>query len=251
MGEKSSPPIRPFRWADLEADSAGAEGPQAARGDGVRRFEPQAFEDRADEPRGSEESADPGAPADGAAPPDPLARAREEAEQILLRAREEAGRIRAAAREEGIRQGREEARAEAAERAEALEALLRELAGWKPRLYEEARAQVLELVLELVRKMLGPLSEQCEGTVVHVVGRALQALADREQVTVRVHPTDLEEVVEAKPTLLEAVDGIRQLTVVEDPSVGRGGCRVQTPTAEIDARLDTQLEELVRVLRGA
>ncbi len=247
MGEKSSPPIRPFRWADLDP---GARGAQAGGGEGVRRFEPQAFEDLPDEPQGAKVVADPQEPAEGPAPPDPRSRAQEEAEQILRRAREEAGRIRAAAREEGTRQGREEALAEAAGRTEALETLLRELAEWKPRLYEEARAQVLDLVLELVRKMLGPLAEQCEGAVVHVVGRALQALADREQVTVRVHPADLEVAVEAKPTLLEAVDGIRQLTVVEDPSVGRGGCRVQTPTAEIDARLDTQLEELVRVLKG-
>jgi flagellar assembly protein FliH len=86
--------------------------------------------------------------------------------------------------------------------------------------------------------------------VVPVVERSLQMLSDREQLTIRVNPDDLKVVLDAKPQLLEAVDGIQKLTVLEDPSVRPGGCLVQTPTTEIDARLETQLQELARSIRS-
>ncbi len=244
MAKDSPAPFRPIRWDD-SGDPAGPKGK-------VRPFRPLELDESAPPEREPPAPAgpEPEAPGGEAPGPDPREAARAEAEALLARARDEAEALREAAREEGFREGQERAREEVAQRIEALEGLLRELAEWKPRLYEEGRAQVLELVLALVRKILGPLSEQCEEAVVYVTERALQSIADRENVTVRVHPDDLQAVVDAKPAFLETVDGIRQLTVVEDPSVSRGGCRVQTPTAEIDARLETQLEELVRVLRG-
>ncbi len=240
-------PVRPFRWTSLE----GEERPGAADTDTVEPFRPAEL--------GAEES-DP-ADAQGHGGPvrglkkDPLEEARREAREILARARAEAEALRERARAEGLKRGRAEAleavRKEAAERVEHLEALLRELSAYKPRLYREARQQVVDLTLSLVEKLLGPLTEEVSGMVVRVVERALQVLADRETVTIRVHPDDLQTVLEAKPQLLETFDGIRQLAVVEDPSVHRGGCQIQTPTAEIDARLETQLEEIVRAVRGA
>ncbi|MBE0616947.1 MAG: hypothetical protein IH608_03325, partial [Proteobacteria bacterium] len=103
----------------------------------------------------------------------------------------------------------------------------------------------------LVNRLLGPLAEGDETAVIRVVERALQLLSDRENLTIRVNPKDLRSLVEAKPLLLESFDGIQKLTVLEDPAVKRGGCLVQTPTSEIDARLETQLAELARALRNS
>ena len=247
MAKSDNPlgPVRPFRWTSF--DGHGRSGEAGT----VEPFRPAELE--------AGDGAGPAAPGEGVGASvsagDPREEARRQAEGILARARAEAEALRERARAEGLEQGRAEAleavRREAAERAERLEALIRELSGYKPRLYQEARRQVVELVLSLVEKLLGPLTEDLSGVVVRVVERALQVLADRETVTIRVHPEDLQAVLEAKPQLLETFDGIRQLAVVEDPAVHRGGCQIQTPTAEIDARLETQLEEIVRAVRGA
>ncbi|HSH71153.1 MAG TPA: FliH/SctL family protein, partial [Deferrisomatales bacterium] len=179
-----------------------------------------------------------------------LAEAREGAEATLAAARNEAVAIRAGARQEGLAAGRAEAAAATAAAVGRLQTLAEELAAHKPALYAEARSQVLELTLALVRKILGPLAAASPDAVVQVVERALQLLSDREQLTIRVHPDDLKVLLDAKPQLLTALDGIQRLTVVDDPSVQPGGCLVQTPTTEIDARLDTQLQELARSLRS-
>ncbi len=230
------PPARPFRPADLD----GATPLPAGSTEGVRSFRPEDLaEDR------------PGPARSSPGPDDLAAAARAEAEAIVAAARAEADRVRETARQEGLEAGRAEAAARAAETAERLRGLCEELAGYKDRLYREARAQVLELTFALVEKLLGPLAEADRGAVVRTVEQALQLLSDRESLTVRVHPGDLQAVARAKPRILQSFDGIRSFAVIEDPSVKPGGCEVQTPTAEIDARLETRLEELVQAARRA
>jgi flagellar assembly protein FliH len=216
--------VRAYRWGELEGD----DGPIAAA---------------------------PGFPGGGIAAPEraptPVELARREAEALLEAARREAQQLREAARAEGLAAGRAEGRDALARAAENLGAVARELAGYKPALYEEAREQVVELALALVGRLLGPLAEGDEQAVVRVVERALLLLSDRETLTLRVHPQDLRSVLDAKPHLLETFDGIQKLTVLEDPAVRRGGCLAQTPASEIDARLETQVAELARTLRSS
>ena len=216
--------VRPFRWAERELEEL---APAQGGGTVAPVLSPQ---EQAEQQ---------------------LAAARAGAEATRTAARGEAVAIREKARQEGLAAGRAEAAAATAAAVARLQTLAEELAAHKPVLYAEARSQVLELTLALVRKILGPLAAAAPDAVVQVVERALQLLSDREQLTIRVHPDDLKVLLDAKPQLLTTVDGIQRLTVVEDPSVQPGGCLVQTPTTEIDARLDTQLQELARSLRSS
>jgi len=220
--------VRPFRWAERE------------------------FRDAASDPGGA------AAPTERAVPTvSPaeqaehlLADAKAQAQAVLATARKQAVTVRETARKEGLAEGRAAASKDAAVAAQRLQALFEGLAAYKPSLYTEARQQVVELTLALVHKILGPLAAATTDAVVQVVERALQLLSGREQLTIRVHPDDFKTLIDAKPQLLGSVDGIQRLTVLEDPSVKPGGCLVQTPTTEIDARLDTQLQELARSLRS-
>ena len=226
--------VRPFQWTELKQRPP----------EEIRKPAPDEsadpLEDRAENP-----------------PPEEIAQAllhqaRGEAEAIVARASREADGIREQARKEGFESGHAEGRKRAEQAAQSVETVAADLARYKSSLYQEARQQVVELALAVVNKILGPLGESDErAVVVRVVERALQFLSDREHLTIRVNPGDLKDIVEAKPRILEIFDGIERLTVVEDPSVKRGGCVLQTPTTEIDARLDTQLQEVVRSVRSA
>lgn len=73
-------------------------------------------------------------------------------------------------------------------------------------------------------------------------------LSDRAHVIIRVNAGDLQTLQEVKSDIMASIDGIKQLTFVEDPSVPPGGCMVETESTEIDARLQTQLDEVVRAV---
>jgi flagellar assembly protein FliH len=42
----------------------------------------------------------------------------------------------------------------------------------------------------------------------------------------------------------------RAWTIVEDPVMPRGGCRVTTDTAHIDARMDTRIQTIMATILG-
>ncbi|GAB4255216.1 MAG: hypothetical protein Kow0092_00040 [Deferrisomatales bacterium] len=246
-------PVRPFRCPELAP--AGDRGPPpGGDGPGVRPFRPVDLDEAGVLPfpaaPGAGGKAPAGPPLEETRIGDALERARRESQRIVAEARAEAEAIREQARREGIEAGTAEGRARTAEAADRVAVLAEELARFKPALYEEARSQVVELALAVVGKLLGPLAEGDRQAVVRVVERALQVVSDRESLTVRVHPDDLKSLLDAKPTLQETVDGIQKLTLIEDPAVRPGGCLVQSPSAEIDARLDSQLEALARTLRN-
>ncbi len=234
------PGVRPFSWSELDADRESA--PSAA---GARPFRwTDLGEGAEDEDR---------SPA--AQTPHDLARAalelaHAEGAEIVAAARREAEELRERARVEGLAAGKGEAQEVLVAHVGRLEALVVALSSHKAALWEEARGQAVELCLAIVNRLLGPLAEGDAQAVVRVVERALQLLTERETLTIRVHPDDLKSVVDAKPAILAVFDGIQKLTVLEDPSVRRGGALVRTPTTEIDARLETQLGELVRAVRG-
>jgi flagellar assembly protein FliH len=230
--------LRPFEWAEICA----APGEEFADPDGLGPAGPASDDGAVD--------AQPGEPTAEELAEAVLEEASAQAERLLDEARTRAEALAEEARRRGFEAGEAEGREHLARAAEGLEALASELAGYKPSLYRDARSHVLELVLALVNKILGPLAESEGAPVVRVVERALQLLTDRETLTIRVHPEDLHALLEAKPKILETFDGIKGLTVVEDPSVKRGGCLVETPTTEIDARLDTQLQEVARSMRA-
>lgn len=182
-------------------------------------------------------------------PPEPTAE--EKARVVIEAAEADAAGIREKARKEGFAKGEAEAREKLAVAIERMNRVAVEIAAVKPRLIAEAEEEVTALVCEIATRILGPLVEQNPECVVNVVSRALAALSERENVAIRVNPRDIALVLEAKPEILAGVDGARNVTFVDDHGVEPGGCMIETPSTELDARIRTQLDEIVRLVCGA
>lgn len=171
--------------------------------------------------------------------------------EAVSRATVEIEILKAEARKEGYDAGLAEGRAHLEESAQSLVDTARDMGRFRFDMIEETRSQLVELVCEVSQRILGPLTEMQRECVVTVVTRALSILTERDAVTIRVNPEDLQLVLDAKGSILSNVDGVRNLTFVDDPSVARGGCLVETESTAIDARMKTQLDEIVRAVRQA
>jgi flagellar assembly protein FliH len=226
--------VRVFQWKNLSAGSdSGATGDS---GEFSKMFGPTEHAVELAPPK--------------VTPEEVLARAHQDAELIVAVAHQEAENIRLQAREDGFAKGMADGHMEIRAKVERLETLMREMASFKSHLYEEAREEVVELVIAIAEKILGPLADGQPSAVVHVVAKGLELLSDRSSVTLRVHPDDVALVIESKSQLQRTIDGIRDLSVLEDGGVPRGGCMVESRSAEIDARLHTQLDEVIRAVRS-
>jgi flagellar biosynthesis/type III secretory pathway protein FliH len=173
--------------------------------------------------------------------------ARAQAERILAEARAAARQIEQAAAEsaEGVREGaREAARAEAVS---ASAEMLVWAAAERDRLLATVEAEVVRLALAVAARVLCREAEHGE-VATDMARRALAEARERTVVALRIHPADLERVRGDEAALSALVPRSSGIAWVADPAVGRGGAVVETETGSIDARLESQLAVVRRVL---
>ncbi|GFN24149.1 FliH/SctL family protein [Thermanaeromonas sp. C210] len=191
--------------------------------------------------------------------------ARREADLILQAAREEAEELKARAREEGYRAGWEEGRkagfrAGAAE-AEALREEAEGLRRQAGKVLEEARAayrdtlraaeeDILGLALEVAAKIIRRQVELAPEVVLDITRSALQRVAEGQIYTIYAAPADADFLRQRREELLQDMSAGARLQIVADEALQPGGFRVETENGFIDATVESQLEEVRRLLRA-
>ena len=115
------------------------------------------------------------------------------------------------------------------------------------KLIESAEPELVRLAVGLAERILHQQIALDRGVVIEMAKVAIGRLVDRESVTVRVNPADLERMRQHRDEFLNSSD-IKHLRIIEDQRVDRGGVLVETDGGTIDARISTQLNEAKRVL---
>ena len=80
------------------------------------------------------------------------------------------------------------------------------------------------------------------------MARALALVHERSNIAIHINPIDLSALEQFGETELHSLTGGRDVRLIADASLARGGCVVRTPRTEIDASLETQIEEIVSLL---
>jgi flagellar assembly protein FliH len=115
------------------------------------------------------------------------------------------------------------------------------------KLMESAAPELVRLAVGIAERVLHQQIALDRGVVVEMAKVAIGRLVEKESITVRVNPGDLERMREHRDELLNNGD-IKNFRVVEDQRVDRGGVVVETDGGTIDARIATQVNEAKRVL---
>jgi flagellar assembly protein FliH len=170
-----------------------------------------------------------------------------ELEEVERRAYEEAFEK---GRAEGLAAAEKEMRPQLQElqaRIERFDGIVGMLAQPLQQLDAEVEDQLVQLALTVARHLVRRELRIDPAQVIAVIRETVALLpASARDVRVHLHPEDAAVVREklATPT------GERVWTIVEDPVMSRGGCRVSTETAQIDARLETRIGSVVSALLG-
>ncbi len=150
------------------------------------------------------------------------------------------------ARAAGFREGEAAAGAHAREEVEAAaERFARaagELAGLKPRLRREAQSDILQLALAIARRILHRELAIDPDALRGIVEAALARLEGQEIGRVRVHPAD-------EVPVRKCLDKFgSRVAVSGEPALERGAVIFESARGNLDASIDTQLEEIGRGL---
>jgi flagellar assembly protein FliH len=150
--------------------------------------------------------------------------------------------------EKGVAEGREqgyaEGRAEAGRLVERLHTILSKAIEKRNEIIQESETQIINLVLLIVKKVIKVISENQKNVVINNVVQALRKLRSRGDVVIRVNLADLQLTSEHVKDFMKMVENVKSVTVLEDSSVDKGGCIIETDFGQIDARISSQLHEI-------
>jgi len=164
----------------------------------------------------------------------------------------------AAGREEGlargISEGREQALAETRERLgtllPALDSLVTGLARERRELRESAHRDLLDLALEIARRIVRREVEKPPAVVVELLRSAIERIDAKRGLVVEIHPADRAAAEECLSGLLGGLAVEGAITIVERPEISRGGCLVRTDCGCVDETIETQFELIGERLHG-
>lgn len=154
--------------------------------------------------------------------------------------REAAKKGRDEGREDGYREGRDEVERLVGR----VHVILERALDKRSEILEQAEAQMVELVLLIAKKVVKVISENQKAVVIQNIAQALRKLKTKSEVVIRVNLADLELATEHIKDFVQLAENAKRITVVEDTTVDRGGCLIETDFGEIDARISSQLSEL-------
>ena len=176
-----------------------------------------------------------------------------EAESLLEKARASASERFEAARIEGYARGEAEAMEAGARKTDeeiadllqrerdAFAALIAEMNARRETMFSSMERHVLQLSLAIAEKIIGKAIDDDDTVFVGMVKSAIEQVKSVGRVTVHVGQEDYQKYYAAGSFSMELFDESVRISVVEDPSLARGGCVVETPDEMIDASIRTQI----------
>lgn len=144
--------------------------------------------------------------------------------------------------EEGVRKGREEAASEVQKALDQIARAITDLAGQKRKIRKEAEHELVTLSLAVARRILHRELLADPESIQGIVYAALQKLQNREISRVRIYLAGASAVRAAMERI-----GIRNaVEIIADPMLPPGAILFETALGELDASVETQLQEIER-----
>ena len=157
---------------------------------------------------------------------------------LVSRAQEEAQSIREIAAKEGYKNGLNEAKNEI----EILKASLKDFVSAKNVIYEEVSSHILEIALEVAKKIIKKETELSgdvlKGIILDVLG---ELSGGEEKITIKVNPEDVDFAKASLPEIIEESQTEAKIIIQGDELVEKGSCTVIANNGVVDANFTTQL----------
>lgn len=166
-------------------------------------------------------------------------------ENVTLPTADQIQHLQQQAYQEGFAAGMKDGRAESHVIAQRMQSMLGALRHAMSQFEEAMAEEIMDLALDIARQMVRASLQVEPALVVPVVREAIQNLPQAYQrPTLMINPEDAQLVRD----LLAQEYQEEVWRVIEDPHMERGGCRIETSTSEIDARIESRWQRIVSAL---
>lgn len=118
----------------------------------------------------------------------------------------------------------------------------------KTAIVKEADPFVIELTMEITKKVIQQELKTHPDTLLHIIKQTLSSVYETDSISIGVAPEDFSFVQKQREQLLAMNNGQVEIKVFPDYSIQQGGCIIRTSSGSVDARIDVQLSEIKKVL---
>lgn len=156
---------------------------------------------------------------------------------LLAETEEEVAAMINDAREQGLAAGESQARV-----------VRKEIEEMEARMLDEVAAEATRAALRVARDIVQAEIAAREDAVVDIACTALSSSKSARDINLRANPKDTPILRAHKHKLISVLARAKDLEIREDRRVQPGGVLIETESGVIDAQLETQLDEIERVL---
>ena len=165
---------------------------------------------------------------------------------LISRAREEAATIREAAAKEGYDNGIAQAEHDIAQ----LKSKIIKFAGAEQAVFDAIAPEILAISIDIAKKIIKTEVQQNPDLIIANIQECLKELSKEEtKVMLKLNPSDVANVKQQIPTMLENAGLDVKIMIVPDASITQGGGIIQTTNGIIDVTIDTQVDIITKALR--
>ncbi len=140
-----------------------------------------------------------------------------------------------AEQQRGYREGREAARLEQT-------ANMIEIISQTVDYFAKVEAQMVDLVMDAVRRIANDFDDREK--VIKVVRNSLALVRNQKHITVKVHPSRLDELRANTRSLEDAYPGIENIEAIADPGIAEDACLIESDIGQVEASMSGQIEAL-------
>lgn len=174
--------------------------------------------------------------------------AKTKASEINKETEEKVQQIEKEAYERGYKEGHEKGFKEGEQEVERLvqriHTIISKTIEKRNEIIDESETQLINMVLLIAKKVIKVISENQKNVVINNVMQALLKLKGSGDIIIKVNPDDLELATSHKETFQKRLEQGRNISILEDTTVDRGGCVIETDFGQINARISSQLHEI-------
>ena len=174
-----------------------------------------------------------------------LSKAKAEAESLLQNARQQMTQWKENAYAEGYRVGENKGHESLHAAIAQAQAVLKAALDSRKEIVEGSESEVIGLILEIAKKIIRKEVETDKNIILNVVRDALHRLGGRARALIRLNSSEVDALKNNWNKLSEMV---AEIQIIPDDTITPGGCMVSSQIGSIDARLDTQFDNIATSL---
>ena len=149
--------------------------------------------------------------------------------------------------EDGVVKGEKEAKKELEKLRENYMETIKKIEKLRENIYKDAESDMVSIVKEAIKKVISANINNSEEFILNVLKDTINDNIESKKLVIKVSPEDYQYLTDSKEELEKNFPG-REINLVKDSSITRGGCIIETDFGETDSTVETKLEEVLKVL---